>query len=317
MCPPALPKGPKWFPPHVSQRAPCESISSRRFTVLKCRPPNSGPSFGGHRWLGCPRATESSTKNRARAVSICALTIPCFNEATRLEMASFATLASQPDFQFIFVDDGSTDATYDVIRRFAACNENITALRQDRNRGKAEAVRRGMNEALRRGAHVVGYLDADLATPIDEVLRLREAMDERDVQVVLATRIRMLGTHIERRVWRHYTGRVFATAASLTLGLGVYDTQCGAKLFRASPLLKAALMRPFVSRWAFDVELLGRLLVGDGSARALSDTDLLEIPLQTWIDVPGSKLGWLAIAQSVLDLARINLELWRRRRLHR
>ena len=53
--------------------------------------------------------------------------------------------------------------------------------------------------------------------------------------------------------------------ASLILHARVYDTQCGAKLFRRSAALEAALADPFLSRWSFDVELLGRMLIGDAS----------------------------------------------------
>ena len=65
---------------------------------------------------------------------------------------------------------------------------------------------------------------------------------------------------------RHYVGRLFATASSLILDMTVYDTQCGAKVLRAGPALRAALATPFHSRWAFDVELLGRLHNGVGGA---------------------------------------------------
>src|SRR6185369_2437155 len=74
------------------------------------------------------------------------------------------------------------------------------------------------------------------------------------------------------------------------LHLGVYDTQCGAKLFRRSPALLAALAQPFRSRWAFDVELLQRLLRGRDGVPAIAASDFLEEPLEVWRDVPGSKL---------------------------
>ena len=93
----------------------------------------------------------------------------------------------------------------------------------------------------------------------------------------------LLGHRIERSWARHYLGRLFATASSQVLGLPVYDTQCGAKVFRDGPALRAALATPFTSRWAFDVELLGRLGTG-------ADRRFLEVPLERWHDVGGSKL---------------------------
>ena len=93
----------------------------------------------------------------------------------------------------------------------------------------------------------------------------------------------------------------------------VYDTQCGAKLFRATPALAVALDDRFLSRWAFDVELLGRLLTG-GATRPLPLSAIVEVPLAVWRDVKGSKLGAGAMVRSLQDLARIGVDLAGRRR---
>src|SRR5262249_59105570 len=106
----------------------------------------------------------------------------------------------------------------------------------------------------------------------------------------LGSRVKLLGRTIDRRIGRHYRGRIFATLASLVLDLPVYDTQCGAKLFRTSAILAAALSRPFRSRWSFDVELLQRLVLGFGGVPALAVREIVEEPLAVWRDVPGSKL---------------------------
>ena len=173
------------------------------------------------------------------------------------------------------------------------------------NSGKAEAVRQGLLRALDDGAAVVGYLDADLSTPVSEAVRLAaELAQQPEVQVALGSRIRLLGSQLQRTPARHYLGRVFATAASLTLGLPVYDTQCGAKLFRKSPELVQALATPFSSRWAFDVELLGRLL-----RLGIRTEAFLEVPLRSWRDVGGSKLRPLAMARAAWDLLNIQRRL--------
>jgi hypothetical protein len=131
--------------------------------------------------------------------------------------------------------------------------------------------------------------------------------------VVLGSRVALLGADIHRTASRHYLGRVFASVASLVLDARVYDTQCGAKLFRRSPALEAALAVPFLSRWAFDVELLGRLLAGAPGVPGVATSEVVEVPLRTWRDVPGSKLAPSAMVGALADLARIRRDLARRR----
>ena len=82
---------------------------------------------------------------------------------------------------------------------------------------------------------IVGYFDADLATPVAELERLLAVIGkDPQLEAVLASRVALLGHSIQRKPTRHYLGRLYATAASLALGVAVYDTQCGAKLFRVN-----------------------------------------------------------------------------------
>lgn len=243
------------------------------------------------------------------------LTVPCFNEAQRLDRAELLRLARAEGVHLLFVDDGSTDATLAELQSLAAEQpDKIEVLPLAMNQGKAEAVRQGLQHALASGAEVVGFLDADLATPVDETLRLFEVLEAEQVEVVLGSRVAMAGSAIDRQISRHYAGRIFATIASLVLRERFYDTQCGAKLFRRGPALAAALEQPFVSRWAFDVELLGRLMSGP---HALPLDRFVEVPLRQWKDVAGSKLGLRAMARAGGDLVRIGVSLEKRRRLSR
>jgi glycosyltransferase involved in cell wall biosynthesis len=254
-----------------------------------------------------------------RAASLLAsltVVVPCYNEAARLDEAPLLTFLDRcAEASLLFVNDGSTDATAERLAAIAARSPaRADVLSLSPNGGKAEAVRQGMLQALGRGAATVGYLDADLSTPPDELLRLRARFERPEVEVVLGARVALLGTDIERSAIRHYLGRVFASAASLILKARVYDTQCGAKLFRASPALRAALAAPFISRWAFDVELLGRLLTGSATVPALPLSAIVEVPLATWHDIGGSKLGPLAMARTLGELGRIAVDLAARRR---
>jgi dolichyl-phosphate beta-glucosyltransferase len=241
------------------------------------------------------------------------LIVPTYNEERRLDVTRFLELSRAPDLALLFVDDGSTDDTAGVLRslreRADAQGGRIDVIRVAKNGGKGEAVRHGMTRALERGAKIVGYADADLSTPPEELLRLRDEIAAEGVQVVTAARVALIGRDIKRRASRHYLGRVFATIASSILGAPFYDTQCGAKYFRASPLLEEALRRPFRSRWAFDVELIGRLLAGTRRHPPLTREDFLEVPLFRWEDVGGSKLTSSGMIRAATDLGGIALDL--------
>ena len=235
------------------------------------------------------------------------LVVPCYNEGARLDTAEFRRFAgASPGTSFCFVDDGSRDDTLVVLERMCGeCPGLGRVLSLPGNRGKAEAVRQGLLAALAGGAPYVGFWDADLATPLDELPRFRAVFAERpDTEIVLGSRVRLLGRQIERRGLRHYLGRVFATGASLTLGLPVYDTQCGAKLFRATAALRAVLAEPFLTRWVFDVEILARYLDGPGD-RVQAARRIYELPLLRWTDVPGSKVRPWDFVRSGLELVRI------------
>jgi glycosyltransferase involved in cell wall biosynthesis len=209
---------------------------------------------------------------------------------------------------FLFVDDGSRDGTPGVLRELAQRDPaRLAVLALPANRGKAEAVRAGMGEAFARGHHYAGYWDADLATPLAEIARFVAALEadpRRDV--VFGARVQLLGRTIERSAARHYLGRVFATFASHALGLPIYDTQCGAKLFRATPGNAALFAEPFATGWCFDVELVARLIrQRRGTALAPPEAALFELPLESWRDVPGSKVRPRDFALALVELARI------------
>jgi glycosyltransferase involved in cell wall biosynthesis len=243
------------------------------------------------------------------------IVVPCFNEERRLDASGFVPFGAE-DVELVFVDDGSTDRTRAVLN--SLCSElgvrgvRAQTLALDRNRGKGEAVRLGMLHALDSGASVVGYFDADLATPPAELGRLVATLTDRSADAVLGARVLLLGSNIVRQPVRHYLGRVFATAASLLLRLPVYDTQCGAKVFRRTTALEAALGQPFSARWAFDVELIGRLHSGTKAVPGVPISRFIEMPLREWRDVSGSTLRPTTFPLLGLELLRIawSLKRW-------
>ncbi|MBX9791899.1 MAG: glycosyltransferase [Pirellulales bacterium] len=236
------------------------------------------------------------------------IVIPCFNEARRLHPEAFvAFVASGHPQHFLFVNDGSTDDTARRLDDLASRVPQCQVLHLPANVGKAEAVRQGLLAALGGGAVRVGFLDADLATPLEALPELAHILDVRpDIEWVFGSRVRLLGRTIERRRARHYLGRVFATAVSLLLGLPIYDTQCGAKLFRGTDELRRLLATPFTAGWIFDVELIARLIQARrGTNLPPPEACIYELPLQTWRDVAGSKLRAKDFLRASLDLLKI------------
>jgi len=147
--------------------------------------------------------------------------IPCYQEEMRLEHEAIDVLCAR-DISVLLVDDGSSDGTLALLRRIEArAPDKISVLPLSPNRGKAEAVRLGMLDALARGASQVGFADADMATPASEMVRLVRALEESPALIaVMGSRIARAGAHIDRKPSRHYLGRVFSTLASLVSGSG-------------------------------------------------------------------------------------------------
>ncbi|MFP8874619.1 MAG: glycosyltransferase [Myxococcota bacterium] len=238
------------------------------------------------------------------------IVVPCFNEAERLPAERFVGFAEQhPEVRFWFVDDGSSDATGERLQALAARRpEAFRCHALASNRGKAEAVREGMRLALAERPQYVGFWDADLATPLESILDFAQFLETHaSCEAVFGARVALAGRNIQRQLRRHYSGRVFATLVSWVLGLSIYDTQCGAKMFRCSDTTSSLFEAPFLSRWIFDVEIVARLIRARG-ADALSGRDsvLAEYPLEEWLDVSGSKLRPGDFAKAAVDLWRIH-----------
>jgi dolichyl-phosphate beta-glucosyltransferase len=239
--------------------------------------------------------------------------IPAYNEGLRLpafvEQLTGTCLAStELALEIIVADDGSGPEHVERERASveraqvrlaeAGAPHRFRFLEAERNGGKGSAIRRGWREADPQAAWLA-FLDADGAVSAEEFRRLAlVAVRSSDVDLVAASRVRMAGRYVERGLFRHLQGRLFATLTDLRFNLGYYDTQCGAKLFRAS-LLRPLLERLREERWLLDVELL--VLMREQGARPL------EVPVD-WADAGDSKVRF------GVDAARM---FWGLRQMHR
>ena len=234
-----------------------------------------------------------------------ALVVPCYNEAKRFSAEVFRSfLDVHPNVSFLFVDDGSTDETLIKLTEFCnSLSKQSRVIALEGNSGKAEAVRQGILQVVDEDHEYIGYWDADLSTPLNEVDNLLLSLKRSNADAAFGSRVKILGHDIDRRLYRHLAGRVFATIASYTLGLPVYDTQCGAKLFVNNRSMKAVFNDPFVSGWSFDVEILRRYSILYQATEARMN--IREVPLACWTHIAGSKVKASDFFYAIYELYRI------------
>ncbi|MEV7420290.1 dolichyl-phosphate beta-glucosyltransferase [Streptomyces sp. NPDC089919] len=156
-------------------------------------------------------------------------------------------------WELIVADDGSTDGTADLVRAAAAAEPRIRLVGTDRNRGKGDALRRGVLASTGRR---VLLTDADLATPVEELGHLEKAFTEQGVEAAIGSR-----AHPDSRI-EHHQGRLrelLGRAGNRLIRAvavpGVRDTQCGFKLLEGDRA-RAAFGASRLDGWGIDVEIL-------------------------------------------------------------
>ncbi len=215
--------------------------------------------------------------------------IPCYNEQDRLDLEKINSFFSiNKNILICLVDDGSNDKTLETLNEIKDTHpNNIEVLALKKNVGKGGAVRKGFNHCISKiQQKKIAYLDADFATSLEECFEISKLVNKETV-FVFGSRIRKIDTNIERNYFRFLVGRIIATIISNQLNLGVYDTQCGCKIFEIE-LAKKLFKEKFISKWLFDVELFHRMIkiFGFDKMREISK----EIPLKNWIDNDESRV---------------------------
>lgn len=182
--------------------------------------------------------------------------IPAYNESERLTIS----LPKVLDFiarqglqaEIVVVNDGSSDDTAGVVRRFALLHPEVRLVENPGNRGKGYSVRNGI---LQAHGDVLLFTDADLSSPIYEASKLFEAI-ANGADVAIGSRWLRAELQTERQPWhRQLYGRLFNLALRIALGLKYRDTQCGFKAFTRAAA-QTIFTRQRVERWGFDPELL-------------------------------------------------------------
>ena len=216
-----------------------------------------------------------------------AIIIPCYNEEKRIEQDKIAALLQHAAAHVYLCNDGSIDGTATILNSIAAQHPGrCFVIDYKKNSGKANTIYKSVNELLlNNGYSHIAYFDADFSTPAKEAIRMLQWIDKKPQSFIIGSRVLLLNSDIQRKTYRHIIGRFIVTIVNLKFKLGIYDTQCGAKIFSVH-IAAVAFSKPFNTSWLFDIEIFIRL----------QKSGLLklgkEFPLKEWKDVDGSKLSW-------------------------
>jgi glycosyltransferase involved in cell wall biosynthesis len=215
--------------------------------------------------------------------------VPCFNEADRLNLVYFNELRTIQNTIWIFVDDGSTDNTSKILKKFSK-EINVVNLRIERNVGKSKAIAYGMNFASREFANIgwIGFLDSDGAFTsgdVERIIKMTGTIKRYDA--IYTSRVKMAGRNIKRNNARHIVARLITSLFGLVWRDIPYDTQSGFKLYKYSNDYNSILIQPFKTKWFFDIEISIRYL-----KYKENEINVWEEPVSSWFDISGSKINY-------------------------
>ncbi len=229
--------------------------------------------------------------------------IPAYNEAKRLPLTLIDVdkhLSEQEySYEILVVDDGSTDATADIVDRFKPLIDNLKLVSGKENRGKGAAVRQGM--AAAKGNWRV-FMDADNSTAIIEFNKMLPYLDQGYEVVIGSRAVKGAKMNPPQVFYKRIFGWVGNLFIQLILLRGIRDSQCGFKCYS-----QEAAERIFphcrIDRWGFDIESLA-------IARKLG-YDVKEMPVH-WVNDHRSHVSLKSYFQTLLEAIKIRWWLWKK-----
>ena len=182
--------------------------------------------------------------------------VPCYNEQDRLPATVVAIKRYMSErgleYELILSDDGSRDGTASAIAHAMDGADHVRAARLPENRGKGRALAEGV--AMSRGDRVL-LTDADLSTPIEELPKLEARLDAGAGVAIGSRSIRGSQIEISQPIYRVLMGKTFNLIVQTLLLPGLWDTQCGFKLFRGD-LARAIFAELRTDGFGYDPEAL-------------------------------------------------------------
>ena len=244
-----------------------------------------------------------------------ALIIPFHNEENRLSLVSLEALLQHKRFSLYLVDDGSRDATYQILNKWQIENNldnRVTIIKLLSNVGKANAVRLGMRRAVADGFEVVGQMDADASIGERDLLLGLDLIQQNEcTHLVSGARVRLAGSSVLRNPARLWLGRIIATFIFLITRIPMYDPQSPLKWWRFAAENSSTLDSPLETFWFGEVELIIRL--SNGEHKPKEPQLLREFPIEFWIDDAHSHFGNLrSYLRVISDLRKLLVISWQK-----
>ena len=226
--------------------------------------------------------------------------IPAYNEAERIGKTLYAVSdyfrTALYKYEIIVVNDGSADATQEIVNELTVSIPYLTQISYTQNRGKGWAVKQGMLKA--KGKYRL-FMDADNSTAIKYVEELLREAETSDV-VIGSRRISGARITLSQPLYREFLGYVFRALVHAIVPLDVSDSQNGFKLFTAEAA-EIIFRRQRISRWAFDVEIL--------ALAHLFGYTTCELPI-VWANDKRSRVTFLGMIHMFFEVVAIRINLW-------
>ncbi len=215
--------------------------------------------------------------------------IPAYNEEKNLKRGVLPEVGNyleqlKIDYEVIIVDDGSSDASVEIIKKYISKNKNFRLI-QNKHGGKAIAVTTGM---MAGGGEIILFTDMDQATPISQVEKFMPKFEE-GYEIVIGSRHGRQGAPAVRKL----SAWGFSVLRGLILGLPFKDTQCGFKAFSKASVDK--IIPKIKNEW-------GILHFSGGAVNAGFDVELLYLAKKY-----GFKIAEVGVEWKYVDTERVQV----------
>jgi dolichyl-phosphate beta-glucosyltransferase len=184
------------------------------------------------------------------------LIVPAYNEAKSIRRAldAMRSYLDQQSYSYeIIVSADGDDGTRELVAELAARDSRLHVIGSADRGGKGRGIRNGVAEAH---GQIIGFVDADYKTPIEELDTLLPWFTQGYDIVIGSRGLAESRIEVPQPLYRQLGSRGFAVAMHLIIGLwGIHDTQCGFKFFLGD-VARDLFSRQQIDGYMFDVEVL-------------------------------------------------------------